>query len=209
MSFFDRVRKNAVVFGRRSREKFQSFTETTRLRSLLAGEEKYYKKLCTEIGDQYVRLHKEDYSPDFQELMTLANESRNRAEGYRSQIHSLRKVRVCPNCGAEIPQDYAFCTYCGAQLPAVELPVPKGYVKCPGCQAVIPDTVAFCNFCGTEQLAHIQQVQLLPDPEGSQDDISSDASAEQQTSRDQEPSCEAEAPAEAVADTQEESASQA
>ena len=155
MAFYDHMGKSALSFGRRTKDKFQSFTETTRLRSLLSGEEKYFHKLCGEIGEQFVRLHSEDYSPDFQELMTLAKESQSRSEGYRSQINSLRRIRPCPNCGAEVPQDYAFCNFCGTALPKVDVPAPRGFVKCPGCNAVIPETMDFCNFCGAEQQAHI------------------------------------------------------
>ena len=155
MSFFDHLRRGAMALGRRPKEKVQAFSETTRLKSLLAGEEKYFHKLCDEIGEQFVRLHSEDYPPDFAELMTLAKESKNRADGYRSQINSVRKVRLCPNCGAEVPQEFAFCNYCGTRLPQVDTPVPSGFVRCTGCHALIPETMDFCNFCGQEQECHM------------------------------------------------------
>ena len=177
MSVFHRIGKTAANLGRRTRDSFQSFSETTRLRSLLSGEEKYFTKLCREIGEQYVRLHSEDYTEDFNELMTLALESRNRTEGYRSQLNSLRRVRPCPNCGAEVPMDFAFCNFCGTKLPEVEIPVPKGFVKCPGCQAVIPAAMDFCNFCGCEQQVHLDKVAQAAEPPLLEGDLAEDTEA--------------------------------
>ena len=151
MSILDIWEKKILSFSHRTANKAQALSETARLRSLLAGEDKNFHSLCTQIGEQYVKLHAEDYEPAFQELMTLCRESMDRTRNYQDQIMAIRKVRPCPNCGAEVPLDYAFCNFCGAKLPEVEPAVPQGSVRCPGCGAVIPDTMKFCNHCGTRQ----------------------------------------------------------
>lgn len=151
MSILDRWEEKAVRLTRRASEKAQCLTETSRLHSLIAGEEKNYHSLCTQIGEQYVKLHAQDYEPQFEELMNLCKESLERKENYVLQIQQIRKVRTCPSCGCEVPIDFAYCNFCGVKLPEVEAVIPRGSRKCPGCGAVIPESMKFCNHCGTEQ----------------------------------------------------------
>ena len=49
--------------------------------------------------------------------------------------------RACPNCGAPVAADDAFCRKCGA-------PVPKART-CPSCGSPVADADAFCRKCGT------------------------------------------------------------
>ena len=161
MSILDVWEKKILSFSHRAVDRAHSFSETARLRSLLAGEDKNFHSLCTQIGEQYVKLHREDYEPAVQELMTLCQESMDRSKGYSDQLLAIKKVRPCPQCGAEVPTDYQYCNFCGARLPEVEPVVPSGSVKCPGCGAVIPDTMKFCNHCGTRQP---DPVQAAPEP---------------------------------------------
>ncbi len=48
---------------------------------------------------------------------------------------------ICPSCHAEVADDAAFCSRCGARL------VPARPV-CPRCGAELPDDAAFCPRCG-------------------------------------------------------------
>ena len=166
MSILDQWEKCVVAFGRKTKGKVLNATEITRLRSLISGEEKNFKCLCTQLGEQYVRCHTQDYEPAFEELMVLCKASMDRTEGYRNEISAIRRVRTCPDCGAEVPLDFAFCNFCGAKLPQVEPVVPKGFVKCPGCGALIPETMKFCNHCGVLQPAYVAKEAevFAPDP---------------------------------------------
>ena len=151
MSILDVWEKKACSFTRKTRDKAVSMSEQARIRSLMAGEEKNYHSLCAQIGEKYAQVHREDYGPEFEELMTLVKESLARTQEYQDQINTLRKVRPCPNCGESVPLDFSYCNYCGAKLPEIEPIIPDGYRKCPGCGAVIPDTMAFCNRRGFKQ----------------------------------------------------------
>lgn len=153
MSILDHWEKKACSFTRKTREKAVSFSEITRIRSLIAGEEKNYHSLCSQVGEKYAQLHKDDYAPEFEELMTLIRESLERTRNYREQINAIRKVRPCPSCGEEVPIDFAYCNFCGAKLPEVEPAPEPGTHRCGSCGAVIPDSMKFCNHCGAAQEA--------------------------------------------------------
>lgn len=49
----------------------------------------------------------------------------------------------CRYCGAEIPDDSAFCPNCGKKIEKVR--------RCVKCGEVIDDDATFCPFCGTQQ----------------------------------------------------------
>lgn len=76
-------------------------------------------------------------------------------------------VRICIQCGAQVPEGYAFCTTCGTPVGAVPVPTPvetpapipapnaqplpspdAGSV-CKGCGAQVPEGYGFCTQCGT------------------------------------------------------------
>ena len=151
MSILDHWEKKACSFTRKAKEKAVSFSEITRIRSLIAGEEKNYHSLCSQVGEKYAELHRDDFAPEFEELMTLIRQSLDRTQAYREQINAIRRVRPCPSCGEEVPIDFAFCNFCGAKLPEVEPAPEPGTHKCEGCGAVNPDSMKFCNHCGAAQ----------------------------------------------------------
>lgn len=77
------------------------------------------------------------------------------------------KNMYCPNCGAQLPDDAAFCSKCGAKIgsnaskpastaaPSAPIIAPSGVtsLKCPSCGAPISpkfgEMVITCEYCGT------------------------------------------------------------
>ena len=51
--------------------------------------------------------------------------------------------KICPECGATVPERAKFCLECGHSF----APVPK---KCPSCGAEVPENSKFCLECGTK-----------------------------------------------------------
>jgi len=51
--------------------------------------------------------------------------------------------RECSNCGAQIEENFKFCTECGTKIEPEEL-------KCPSCSAQLPEGSKFCTECGTK-----------------------------------------------------------
>ena len=49
----------------------------------------------------------------------------------------------CIECGRQLPEDAAFCCYCGAKVP------PKEH-RCSACGRINPDEAKFCAYCGNK-----------------------------------------------------------
>ena len=49
----------------------------------------------------------------------------------------------CIKCGRQLPEDAAFCCYCGAKV------LPKEH-RCSACGRVNPDEAKFCAYCGNK-----------------------------------------------------------
>ena len=60
------------------------------------------------------------------------------------------KVRICPDCHEEWPENITKCENCGTDLSNIEA-VSKTAIKvCPGCQGEVPGTAEFCPLCGKD-----------------------------------------------------------
>jgi len=70
------------------------------------------------------------------------------AQGMAAQM----QTRVCPSCGASIPQTSKFCPECGAKLVQPQTQQPAGSATrpkfCPECGTQLSPDVKFCPNCG-------------------------------------------------------------
>ena len=63
---------------------------------------------------------------------------------------TLRRRKICPNCGKANSADRTDCVDCGARLPAMTLY--DFYLSrhrcCPGCGVAVTDLARYCPECG-------------------------------------------------------------
>lgn len=58
-------------------------------------------------------------------------------------------MKECPMCGAEAPEDAAYCPRCGKRM--------DGKKKCPACNALLNEDDAFCPVCGRRQTKEVKE----------------------------------------------------
>lgn len=123
-----------------------SMMEINRLNSVIANEERNISNYYYEIGKQYVTRHPQDYDAEYAQLIAAIREIETRIDGYRRQILALKGVQLCPQCGAEVPINAAYCNHCGYKMPEY---IPAGMIKCTNCGQLVREGTRFCTRCGT------------------------------------------------------------
>lgn len=74
-------------------------------------------------------------------------------EHYGYGIGIMKRIKVCPRCGASEPSEKYVCGQCGARLPAKTLfqQYQQMHRQCPVCDTVLAGGMKFCPHCGTKQ----------------------------------------------------------
>ena len=63
---------------------------------------------------------------------------------------SMKKVRICSQCGTPASQERKYCIECGYRLPDKTLydVYLEHHAYCPVCETVLTETMEFCPQCG-------------------------------------------------------------
>jgi predicted amidophosphoribosyltransferase len=85
------------------------------------------------------------------DLFNAVSAANGRVAGHQAEIQQIKGVKICPNCGNEVPVASAFCGSCGATATAP--PAGGGSaggqgVFCVKCGSAVAAGIAFCQNCG-------------------------------------------------------------
>jgi len=71
-------------------------------------------------------------------------------EYYGFGVGIMKRIKVCPQCGASEAAEKNICGQCGAALPAQTLfqQYRRMHSLCPRCDTVLSDGMRFCPHCG-------------------------------------------------------------
>lgn len=152
MPFFDDLSKKITQAGQTAVQKTKDFTDNARLNSAISEEEKRINNCYLEIGKLYVSTHFDNYEDDFAKMIDSIRESEQKILDYRRQIQKLKGIIRCENCGAEVANNSAFCSSCGASMPKQTVgqtaESTEDSVKCPSCGQMLSKNMKFCTTCG-------------------------------------------------------------
>ena len=98
----------------------QKMNEIRQLNNRINDEKKQIQSIYSEIGKKLYRQQQDCPPEGFGVLFEEILECEEAITDYEQQIRDIRKVRICPNCHAEVSLDGKFCSSCGAELPAVK-----------------------------------------------------------------------------------------
>lgn len=149
MSFFNDFGKKISDMGQSAMQKGKEMADVARLNSLISDEERKINNLYTQIGKQYVELHREDPEEAFAEGIAKIKEFEKKIEEYKDNLIAVKNVSKCPQCGAEVPNGSMFCSACGTKMPVPVAAEPEAAeAHCAKCGAVIAEGSKFCTTCG-------------------------------------------------------------
>lgn len=151
MAFFEQLGKRLSDAGQGVAQQTKNFADVARLNSAISDKERRITQLYQSIGQAYYQRHQDDAAPEFQaeteEIRRLLAEILRDQE----EIKQIRGIVKCPECGADVPFQAAFCNSCGAKMtPGTPLQgAAEGKRTCPTCGAVSGEENLFCTNCGT------------------------------------------------------------
>ncbi len=149
MAFFDELGKKLSQAGQNAVQKTKEVADIARINGAISDEEKKINNTYFQIGKLYVSLHEKDFDEDFGGMVSAVLESEAKIRDYRQQIQDIKGVIRCENCGAEVANNSAFCSSCGAAMPKpASAPADADTVTCAGCGASVPKGMKFCTSCG-------------------------------------------------------------
>jgi ribosomal protein L40E len=154
MAFFEQLGKRITDAGQGVAHQAKSFADVTRINSELAGKERQIAQLYQTIGKLYYERHRDDPAPEFQEEVTAIKTLFSEIAQRKEEIKQIKGIEKCPNCGADVPFQAAFCNACGAKMPPAEPVAPSAKAEngqvCPACGAPMGNNNQFCTHCGTK-----------------------------------------------------------
>ena len=168
MAMFDDVDKKLSGWFNAGAEKAKGMSETLRLSNAIREEETKQAELYRQMGKYFYDYFAVAAEGKMKEWCDGVKASQQQVQVYKEQIQTLNgtkiehKVpkasagRICPVCGASVPESAAFCTSCGTKIPAVmeeakSAPaVSTEKKRCTNCGNELEDCQMFCTVCGTK-----------------------------------------------------------
>ena len=152
MALFDSMKTKITAAGQSTVQKAKDLTEITKLHSAISGAEEQIRELYTNLGYEVYRTYYEKPLPEVADQIQKITDLHQKIEEFKAQIDAINDVKTCPQCGAKVAREMAFCGTCGCKLP-VEEPAPAEEEKaafCSACGAPITAETVFCTNCGNK-----------------------------------------------------------
>jgi len=153
MAFFDKIGDTISTKSKDVAKKAKDFASVSRLNSQISSEEDTINTTFQNIGQDYFENNKDDVTNVYEEKFKVIMDAKQRIDEFKKDIQNIKGVRLCKNCGGEVPLNLQFCGSCGAK---VEEDVPVHFTEqtttktCSNCGTEVEENVVFCNNCGTK-----------------------------------------------------------
>jgi len=122
--------------------KVKETADVLKLRQKASVEKQRIRDAYEEIGRLYFKeCEGKEVAPEYQEFFDTIAEASAAVAEFKSKIEELRNTKTCPECGAEMDKEAAFCAKCGAKMPEPE-PEPEEKGECEAVEA---------DFCEVEE----------------------------------------------------------
>ena len=156
MDFFEQLGKKLTDTGQNVARQTKNLADVTQLNNAISEREKKVSQLLLSIGQAYYERHKNDSAAEELSLIEEVNSLQAEIAQNREKIKQIKGIVKCPNCGADVPFNAAFCSNCGAKavhdavLPETSAEDAGNVRYCPNCHAAVAKDDLFCNICGTK-----------------------------------------------------------
>lgn len=118
MTFFDEFKRNASDVAGKAAKKTNELTNIAKLNVSIKSCESKLGTVYEEIGRMFYMAERtgDDYTSEIAASIMKADKIKSDISAYKAKIAQLKRIIVCDACGNEIPDEFAFCSYCGAKV---------------------------------------------------------------------------------------------
>lgn len=118
MGFFDDLSKKASETYKNTAEKTNKLTREMKLKSLINDDKNKIEKIYAEIGkkiyEKHIREESIDIKSELAEECAKIDAYSKEIEDMNMEMLTLKDLRLCKKCAAQISINAKFCPSCGA-----------------------------------------------------------------------------------------------
>lgn len=150
MAFFDSLSRMATEASQKAVQKTKSFSDISKLNTMISDAEKRINVTYSEIGKLYMMIHRNDPESSFVNMVRTVIDAEEKINEYRKEIERIKGARPCPKCGADVVNGAAFCSSCGAAMMEIDDGFDAGeeMIQCKNCGSFEEKGTRFCTTCG-------------------------------------------------------------
>ncbi len=118
----ENVGKNISETAETLGKKTERVVEIQKLKNQIRTANREIAQNYEELGEMLYRKHQagEAMDPQITAICEDITELKAEITSYKDEISKYRGESVCPECGAAVPDEAAFCMKCGTRMPVCE-----------------------------------------------------------------------------------------
>lgn len=116
MDIFNKIGETLTTTGKDIAKKAKDIVDVNTIKANINEQKKAIRKAYERIGEAYYKEHENLGEHDYEIEFEVIGEANAKLKELYEQLNTLRKVCVCPECGATLPDDSEYCNKCGVKL---------------------------------------------------------------------------------------------
>ena len=116
MDIFNKIGETITTTGKDIAKKAKDIVDVNTVKVNINEQKRLIRKAYERIGEAYYKEHVDQGEYGYEIEFEVIGEANAKLKELYEQLNTLRKVCVCPDCGATLPDDSEFCNKCGIKL---------------------------------------------------------------------------------------------
>lgn len=116
IDFLNKVSGSLANAGKDIGKKAKDAAEALRIQNEIKANEAKVEEHYIEIGKRYYESIADEPTEEYAYLVSSVKKLLERIADDQESLKALKGMGVCPECGAQIDGETAFCTSCGTKI---------------------------------------------------------------------------------------------
>ncbi len=116
MDVINKLVETLTDTGKGVMQKVKDVAEVSKIHNQISVEESRINAAYLSIGKRFYEENAGEVMEAYIQDFSVITESKAKIQSLKEQLKQLKGMYKCPQCGAEVPANSAFCSSCGAKL---------------------------------------------------------------------------------------------